>query len=260
MSQAIWFLVFLAIGYLINITYITVFYHRALAHGAVALTPKMRRFIAHTGIWATGLDPKGWVCMHRLHHRHSDTASDPHSPRNGGIFSVAMAQLRFYEKALSALAKGRKEFAAVVADLDFPVHALIRRRLWFIPYLTHIAIGCLIGLAFSSWSAGMGYYLGIMSHPIQGWMVNALGHAYGYRNFETDDNSRNNTLVAWIVAGEGFQNNHHHTPGSAKFSKKWWELDLGYGICRLLQAFGLVKIIEAIHPGQQPAVIETSSG
>lgn len=124
MYSTILFLIALAIGYLINITYITVFYHRALAHGAVTFTPSMQRFVAHTGIWATGIDPKGWTCMHRLHHRHSDTSSDPHSPRNSGIFSVATAQLLFYEKALRGLIAGRKEFVSVVPDLEFPIHWL----------------------------------------------------------------------------------------------------------------------------------------
>jgi len=244
MSSAILFLSALAVGYLINITYITVFYHRSFAHGAVTLTPRMQRFVASTGIWATGLDPKGWACMHRLHHRHSDTMLDPHSPHNGSIFSVATAQLFFYEKALRGLIVGRKEFTAVVSDLDFPVHFLIRRRLWFLPYLLHLVISGLLTLLFGSWLIGLGFYLGIMSHPVQGWMVNALGHAYGYRNFETEDNSRNNTLVAWLVMGEGFQNNHHHRSGAAKFSAKWWEVDFGYGLCRIFQACGLIKISE----------------
>lgn len=242
MSSLWLFFAFLVVGYLINITYITVFYHRALAHGSVVLTARMRRFVVATGIWATGLDPKAWACMHRLHHQHSDTRLDPHSPLNGGIFSVAMAQLRFYEKALRGLIAGRKEFASVVADLEFPVNIFIRHKLWFVPYLSHLVISGLLAWLCHSWLAGFGYYLGIMSHPVQGWMVNAFGHAYGYRNFETNDNSRNNTLVAWLVMGEGFQNNHHSVPASAKFSQTWWELDLGYVLCCLLQACGLIKI------------------
>jgi stearoyl-CoA desaturase (Delta-9 desaturase) len=86
------------------------------------------------------------------------------------------------------------------------------------------------------------YWIGLMSHPVQGWMVNALGHAYGYRNFDTPDQSRNNTLVAWTVLGEGFQNNHHKHPGSAQFSWRWWEVDLGYVICLGLDALGILQV------------------
>lgn len=80
-----------------------------------------------------------------------------------------------------------------------------------------------------------------MSHPIQGWMVNALGHSFGYRNYPTPDRSKNNLLVAWLVMGEGYQNNHHHQPSSAKFSVKWWEFDLGYYFCILAERFGVLE-------------------
>ena len=74
-----------AAAYLLNITYISVFYHRALAHRAIDMGPRMRRFVVATGPWITGMDPKAWVCMHRLHHVHSDTEKDPHSPVFVGI-------------------------------------------------------------------------------------------------------------------------------------------------------------------------------
>ena len=66
--------VFLA-ALFVNALYITVFYHRGLAHGAVRLHPHMRRFVAATGVWVTGVDPKSWCCMHRLHHKHADAAA-----------------------------------------------------------------------------------------------------------------------------------------------------------------------------------------
>jgi stearoyl-CoA desaturase (delta-9 desaturase) len=241
LSHTIYFITGLLGGYLINITYITVFYHRALAHKAVELTPSLRRWVIRTGIWFTGLDPKGWVCMHRLHHLYSDTALDPHSPRNVGVIGVATAQLRSYEKALRGLINNRSEYTTVVADLDFPVNALNRRKLWALPYLTYAALFAALGFVSGLWPLCIGCYLGLMSHPVQGWMVNAFGHAHGYRNFETKDDSRNNTAVAWLVMGEGYQNNHHYDPASAKFSRLRWEVDLGYGLCLILRGLGVVN-------------------
>ncbi len=90
---------------------------------------------------------------------------------------------------------------------------------------------------------GLCYYLGMMSHPIQGWLVNSFGHAVGYRNFATSDDSRNNTLVAWTCFGEGYQNNHHRFPKSAKFSMKWFEFDFGWVVTKLLAAVGLIEIV-----------------
>src|SRR5437868_14105447 len=93
------------VAYLINLGTITVLYHRGLAHKAVTLSPAAMRFVAVMGNWVTGLDPKGWVCMHRLHHAHSDTERDPHSPRHGGFFGILTGQLVSYKRVLIGLAK-----------------------------------------------------------------------------------------------------------------------------------------------------------
>jgi stearoyl-CoA desaturase (Delta-9 desaturase) len=228
-------------GYLLNISYVSIFYHRSLAHKGVSLSPFATKFIALTGNWVTGLDPKGWVCMHRLHHRYSDTEKDPHSPHNMGIWGVMLGQLRSYEKILGGLIKHKKIYTDIVQDLNFPVSWLNRKRLWMLPYLFHLLISIAIGIGFNGFF-GAAYYFGIMTHPIQGWLVNSFGHAKGYRNFNTPDKSTNNTSVAWLVAGEGYQNNHHQYPNDAKFSKKWWEFDYGYIMCHIFQSVRFLKI------------------
>ncbi len=229
-------------AYLVNAIMITVFYHRGLAHRAVTLRPWARKLTIHAGIWFTGLDPKGWACMHRRHHAHSDTAQDPHSPLNLGVWGVLLGQLKSYERTLVGLARGEQQFTRHVEDLDFPISWLNRKRVWYLPYLTHLAISLAIALPTGMWALGAAYYFGIMSHPIEGWIVNALGHAVGGRNFETSDNSRNNHLAAWLVFGEGYQNNHHRYATSAKFSYQPWEVDMGYGICVLLEKLGVLEI------------------
>ena len=249
MSYLVLCLLMLLGGYMLNILYITVFYHRGLTHGAVRLSPWTRRFVVATGSWVTGLDPKGWSVMHRLHHLHSDTERDPHSPKHYGLIGVMMAQLRSYQGVLRGLKRKDPALMELSRDLNFPVNWLNRHKLWILPYLLHIVIALAIGFFGHAWLLGYAYYLGIMSHPIQGWLVNAFGHASGYRNFETNDNSRNNTLVALFVMGEGYQNNHHQDPGSAKFSVRWYELDLGYGLCLLLQGLGMLKV-----EGDEPAM------
>ena len=84
------------------------------------------------------------------------------------------------------------------------------------------------------------YWLGMNSHPVQGWLVNAFGHSKGYRSFPTPDNSTNNLPVGYLVMGEGFQNNHHHDARQAKFSVKWWEVDTGFAVCKVLEKLGLL--------------------
>lgn len=246
--------VFLA-GYVLNLVYITVFYHRAFAHGSVILAPWLRRFAAATGNWVTGLDPKAWACMHRRHHLYSDTDKDPHSPVHAGLFGVLFTQLFSYQTTLTALMVGRREYAAVVEDLDFPVSVLNRKKLWFLPYLLHAVLAVALGAVSASPWLGAAYFAGIMSHPIEGWMVNAFGHAVGYRNFETPDNSRNNYLVALLVMGEGYQNNHHERPGAVNFGVKWWEVDFGYWAVKVLMALKLVSLPE---PKPQPELAEAA--
>jgi len=207
--------VFLA-AYTLHLGYITVFYHRALAHRAVSLRPGTLRFVLLTGNWVTGLDPKAWACMHRMHHAFSDGPHDPHSPAQAGVLGVLVAQLRAYERTLYALLGRHPDYLRHVRDLDFPVHWL-----------------------------GLAYGVGLMSHPLEGWVINSLGHAVGPRNFDTPDNSRNPWLAALLIYGEGLQNNHHRYPASARFAYRWWEPDLGFALCRLLEALGVLTIDRA---------------
>lgn len=227
-------------GYLLNIFYITVLYHRALTHNAVRLTPGAMKFLALTGSWVTGIDPKAWACMHRLHHTHSDTPQDPHSPLHYGVLGVATAQLRSYQRTLARLIRSEPKTSAIVADIPFGVNFLNRKKLWILPYALHLLLGVVIGWGSGSLLIGYAYFLGIMSHPIQGWMVNSLAHKYGYRNHEIEDHSRNNWFVALAVFGEGYQNNHHAAPSRANFAHKSHEIDLGYGLCRIASALGFL--------------------
>ena len=221
-----------AAGYTINLCYISVFFHRGLAHRAIRLRPRALRFVVATGSWMTGLDPKAWVAMHRRHHADSDGPGDPHSPHIVGVGGVFLAQLRAYERELFALLSNHPAALARVRDLDFAVSWCNRRGLWWLPYGLHAALAVALGLAAGP-AIGIAWFAGLMSHPVQGWLVNAFGHASGGRTFDTADGSRNNLWVALLVFGEGLQNNHHHRPSAARFAVKWYEPDLGYALCRL---------------------------
>jgi stearoyl-CoA desaturase (delta-9 desaturase) len=131
----------------------------------------------------------------------------------------------------------------MVEDLPFDVSWLNRYHIWYLPYLVHGICAIGIGLVWHAWLLAACYWFGMMSHPLQGWMVNALAHRFGYRNFDVADNSRNNHFVAWLVFGEGYQNNHHFKPQSANFSHRKSELDLGFKMCRVLSAMRLLKLV-----------------
>jgi stearoyl-CoA desaturase (Delta-9 desaturase) len=230
------------LAYLINISCISVFYHRGITHRAFEIRPWFKKLVVRFGPWMTGLDPKPWCCMHRQHHLSSDTPKDPHSPVNVGIWGVLLAQKNGYCDTTHGLINHQPAYTSLVEDLDFPVNWMSYKEMAWLPYAVHGVIGASIGIFFGAWLLGICYFLGLMSHPLQGWMVNALGHAKGYRNFNTPDDSRNNTMVALLVMGEGYQNNHHEKPESPTFADKWWEVDMGFAICKIAEALRLIDL------------------
>ena len=229
--------------YGITIVTTSIGYHRGLAHGAIRLHPVARWLLCNTGMWLTGIDPKGWVIMHRLHHLHSDTVDDPHAPRfspakRGGIFG---SQLRGYNRMNDGMADGDESILSLGRDLEatWP----IRVRMSWIPYIAHALLAALIWYALG-WGLALAVFTGLLSHVVQGAIINYFGHAHGSRNFASSDDSRNNHVAAWLCLGEGYQNNHHRYPSSARFSYRKYEVDMGYAVCRVFHALGVLEIVE----------------
>jgi len=231
----------LIITFQLTLAYISIFYHRAFTHRSIILNPVLKKFVIATGNWLTGIEPKTWICMHRRHHLYSDTKLDPHSPQNHGLYSLLWYQLKAYERTTTKLRAKHRDYTRIVKDLDFPIHWLNRNGLWYLPHILHLLIATFIAIYFHAYLFAACYWIGMNSHPIQGWLVNGLGHSKGYRTFKTPDSSTNNLAVGYFVMGEGFQNNHHQDARQAKFSVKWWEIDTGYGLCKILEWVGLLK-------------------
>lgn len=233
-------------GYLLNMFYVTVFYHRGLAHNAIEMKPAVKRFIFKTGIWVTGIDPKTWIAMHRRHHEHSDTKNDPHSPVNcKNPLDMFMVQYKSYARMMVRLIKKDPQASATVEDIGFDVHPIMVKGLWYLPYMIHLLVGILIGILIHP-IIGIAYWVGITSHPVQGWMVNYYGHHSGYQTFPLEDNSRNNIFVGLLTMGEGLQNNHHKYPHSAKFSILPKEIDLGYYMCTTARAIRIISKVNVV--------------
>lgn len=240
MNEWFWALAFFSVGYVANMFYITVLYHRGLTHGAVKLSKVGLWLMEKTGVWVTGIDPLTWACMHRLHHEYSDTDRDPHSPHRFGVFGVAVAQLHSYEKIAAKLSRGNASLNEVVSDIPFQVSVTNRKGLWYLPYLFHFALAVLLAFAFQSVWVGVGVFAGFTSHPVQGWIVNSFAHRFGYKNYPLPDDSRNNWWVSLLAFGEGYQNNHHAHPERANFAHRWYEVDLGYLLYRAAKGMHLI--------------------
>lgn len=214
-------------------------YHRLFTHGSFQTYPFVRYLLALLG----GLAGEGsclmWVANHRKHHAHSDKEGDPHSPGDGAWWShllwtmvatVPEQMTRHHRRWIPDLIDDR---VLRLLDSSFLViHLLFGVSLLGIGYLCG---GWTMAISFVVW--GMFVRLVFVLHST--WFVNSASHMWGYRNYETADNSRNNWWVAALTYGEGWHNNHHAYPRMARHGHRWWEIDLTFLTIRLLERLGL---------------------
>jgi fatty-acid desaturase len=226
-------------------------YHRLLTHRSLKLPRWLERAFTTLALCSLEDTPSRWVANHRLHHAHSDDPEDPHSPQSGIVWS--------HVGWLFRPAPQRKTcdfFDRYARDIlaDRYYRYLERHPtaiLWI--YLTHAAVVWSIGLLVGRWAGGtwqVGYdwawwcvVWGVLVRTVFvwhiTWSVNSLSHVFGYKSYDTGEDSRNNWLVAVLASGEGWHNNHHHDPASASVQHRWWEFDLTYYVILLLERLGL---------------------
>jgi stearoyl-CoA desaturase (delta-9 desaturase) len=214
-------------------------FHRHLTHLSFNTYKPVRWLIAFIGGLAGEGSSIDWVANHRKHHAHSDQEGDPHSPHEGPWWSH-MFWLMFW-RGPQAHAEHIKHWAPDLAK--DPVLRWIGYM--FLP--SHFALGFALmgaGYAYGGWYMAMSFLvwgvflrLAFVLHAT--WFVNSASHMWGYKNYETTDDSRNNWWVALITYGEGWHNNHHKYPRMAPHGHKWWEIDVTYTTIRLMQLCGL---------------------
>jgi stearoyl-CoA desaturase (delta-9 desaturase) len=212
---------------------VTIYLHRCQAHRALDLHPVISHFFRFWLWLTTGMSTKAWTAIHRKHHAKVETDEDPHSPVTQGIGKVFFEGAELYSK--EAVNNETLEKYGQGTPDDWLEHNLYSKwgSLGIVIMLTiNLTLFGVIGL--TVWALQMAWI------PLfAAGVVNGIGHYWGYRNFECKDASRN--IVPWgvFIGGEELHNNHHAFGSSAKFSTKWWELDSGWGVIRLLQLFGL---------------------
>jgi len=221
-------------------------YHRLLTHRGYA-TPKWVEYImAVCGTLALQGGPIYWVAVHRLHHQLTDRPGDPHSPRDGKWWShtgwILHGTLRNRNSLLTRYAPD------LTRD---PFYLWLSRSHW-VP-VTVIGIGLYFagGWPWVFWGIFLRVTLGL--HVT--WLVNSATHIWGSRRFDTRDDSRNNWWVALLTGGEGWHNNHHAHPVSARHGMAWYEIDVNYLGIRLLGLLGLARRIKVQDPRPGPARI-----
>ena len=233
-------------------------YHRLLTHTGMATHNWVRYVFATIGTIAGEGSPLDWVADHRKHHAFSDQEGDPHTPNDGGIWSHV-----FWLAVHSHNGDRKAYLQRWVPDL-YKERGMRILDLLFLPI--HIAVGfTLFGIGY--WIGGMelatsllvwGMFVRLVGVLHATWLVNSASHIWGYRNYETTDDSRNNWFVAIVAYGEGWHNNHHAYPRMAKHGHKWWEFDITWQMIRLLRATGLVWDVVDYRTAAEKKANETS--
>jgi stearoyl-CoA desaturase (delta-9 desaturase) len=211
-------------------------YHRLLTHRGYKTPKWVEYLLTICGTLALEGGPIFWVGVHRMHHQLTDRPGDPHSPRDGKWWShmgwVLMGR---------SLHHATSEFSPYVPDLRKDRFYVLLSKWHWVPLAV---LGAAL-MAFGGWN----YVLwGIFLRTTVGlhctWLVNSATHLWGSRRFATGDDSTNNFFIALLTFGEGWHNNHHAHPNSARHGLKWWEFDLNWYCIRTLRLLGLAREIK----------------
>ena len=220
----------------LTISCVTLFLHRSQAHRSVTFHPIITH-IMRFWLWlSTGMITREWVAVHRKHHARVETLEDPHSPCIKGIFHVLFKGTELYRK--EALDRESLRIYGTGTPDDW-----LERNL----YTKHSMSGVILSLVIQYLLFG---FIGVAIWAVQmlwipffaAGIINGAAHYWGYRNFDTADNSTNISNIGIIIGGEELHNNHHAYPGSAKFSARPWELDTGWLYIKALRALGLAQV------------------
>ncbi|HLM00621.1 MAG TPA: fatty acid desaturase [Pyrinomonadaceae bacterium] len=220
-------------------------YHRLLTHRSFKAPKWLEYTLTIFGALAVQDDAPKWVATHRIHHQFTETDKDPHSTRPGFWWA-------HMEWILQGTAQDHDPatLKRYVPDLLKDKFHVALARFYYVPLIISGVILFLMG----GWSMVL---WGVFARVVFGWhstwLVNSATHFFGTRRFETKDDSTNNWAVALLTFGEGWHNNHHAQPASARHGLKWYEFDLNWLTIRFFEKLGWAKQIRAFEAKAQTA-------
>ncbi len=239
---------------------ISICFHRLLTHRGMVFPKPLEHAFAILGICSMQDTPARWVAMHRRHHEHSDEQPDPHSPLVN-FFWAHMGWLMFKNRDLTRLGLTNRYAKDVLRDRFY---VIVERKIpwlcivmtsWMLFFAGGFIAELLLGgtamqaLQFALSLLVWGVFVRTVLVWHNTWAVNSVTHVWGYRNYNTDESSRNNLLVGYLTAGEGWHNNHHAHPRAARYGHMWWELDVTWLTIRLLEVMGFAH--KVVRPPQK---------
>ena len=233
---------FIAVWYL-SLFSQTFFHHRYASHGAFRMSRFWEKFFFIFTYITQGshyMSPKAYAIMHRLHHAHTDTERDPHSPNfSSNIFSMMMRTRRIYQEILTGKMQVDPKFTKNLPEwdgFDRWANSVWSRALWVVAYVAFFVI-----FATSPWL----YLLlpvVITMGAFHGAIINWFAHKFGYRNFKLKNTSENLFSVDILMLGESYHNNHHKRPSAINFGVRWHEIDPVYPVILLLNRLRVIRI------------------
>jgi stearoyl-CoA desaturase (delta-9 desaturase) len=212
---------------------ITLGFHRLLTHQSFTAPRWVQRLLTLCGTLAVQGGPIAWVAGHRVHHAHSDRELDPHNSKRG--FWWAHLGWIFYRDPKLGAFESYKNYAKDLA-LD-PFYLFLDR--WYV--VLQIILGVIL-LLLGGWSFVVwGIFVRLVFGWHCTWLVNSAAHMFGYQTYDSRDDSRNCWWVALLSFGEGWHNNHHAFPRSARHGLRWWEFDASFLVLRAMEKAGLAR-------------------
>ena len=212
-------------------------YHRLLTHGGFKTPKWMEYFLTFCGTLGLQSGAITWVTTHRIHHAFTETEQDPHSPR-GGTFWSHIGWI-FQGTAQNQSEATKRRYAPDL--MKDKVHVFMSNYYWVTPIIAAVILFAIGGWSMVLWGTFLRQVIGWHST----WLVNSATHLWGTRRFDTHDDSRNNGLIAALTFGEGWHNNHHANPRSAKHGLTWYEFDVNWVQIKFLEKIGLAKKVYA---------------
>jgi len=237
-----WSAVGVAVGlyYLTGAIGICLGFHRLVTHRSLRVPRALECAFAFCGTLSLQGGPIEWVSTHRAHHAHTDKPGDPHDAHFGFMWTHIEWLYRRNKSRLS-LAEQHRLAPDLVND---PFYRFLEKT----PILWQTLLGVLLfaigGLPWLVWGI---FVRLVLTYHIT-WFVNSAAHMSGYQTFRTGDFSRNNWWVGLLAWGEGWHNNHHAFPFSARHGLKWFEFDLTWLTVRFLQMVRLARDVKLPTP------------
>ena len=220
----------------ITIVAITLYLHRGVCHSAIDIHPILSHFFRFWLWLTTSMRTADWVAIHRKHHAKVETSDDPHSPAVYGISKVILQGADLYHKEKNNKETIEKYSQNCPQDwMEEHVYTGRNNLGILLLFILNIILFGTVGIII--WSIQM------MWTPIfAAGGINGAGHYWGYRNYNTNDDSTNMSPIGIIIGGEELHNNHHAYPTAAKFSLRPWEFDIGWMYIKIFGAIGLCKV------------------